>query len=137
MDNHISTHETLFLDLRNRNRHAHCVALLEGDFVKTYLLSETGKQCEWQVWKHLGGCGLSDYVQSQVGKITPKTTLGELQDKCIVAGRETARFALDHLNLTDWAIVEYDIADNPIKPTIKPAKWWKNAGFLNWQSEDY
>lgn len=105
--------------------------------MKTYLLSEIAKQCEWQAWKHIGGCGLSDFTRNQCGRIEPKTTLGELQNRCIVAGRETARFAIDRLGLKNWAIVEYDIPDKVVQSTPKPAKWWKNAGFNNWQSESY
>jgi hypothetical protein len=91
--------------------------------MKTYLLSDTGKQCEWQVWKHLGGCGLSDFTRNECGRIEPKTTLGELQTRCIVAGRETARFAVDHLGLKDWAVVEYDQPETSKSIVWRDGRW--------------
>lgn len=103
--------------------------------MKTYLLTSDAKACEWQVWKHLGGCSLSDYARSQVGRIDPKTTIGELQDKCIVAGREIARFAIDHLGLKDWAVVEYDIPDRSSVPSKRIGKLTATDGFVNWQSD--
>ena len=72
----------------------------------------------------MGGCGLSNPTEYQVGQalgMLPKIrygwekrtvapadglTLGQIQDACIVAGREIARFGLNHLGLSDWAVVE-------------------------------
>jgi hypothetical protein len=81
--------------------------------MNTYLLSESAKRWTWHKWKKEGGCGLSDYATAMVSRSLrtahwDSMTLGTLQDACIVAGRETARFGRDHLKLRNFAVVEYE-----------------------------
>ena len=81
----------------------------------TYLLTDAAKLITWGEWKRLGGCSLSQYAEIWASRIVgtfqvrnaQPVTLGQLQDACIVAGREIARFAKDHLDKSEWARVEY------------------------------
>lgn len=79
----------------------------------TYLLSESAKSHTLKQWRKMGGCGLSGWSEKlasqKLGRrfLDPSVTLGELQAACLCAGREIARFGLDHLKLTNWAVVEY------------------------------
>lgn len=84
---------------------------------KIYTLSDQGKQITWKQWLKMGGCRLSGCVSSNVGKAfhLPEKhwgdiTLGQMQEVCIVAGREISGFAVRHLNKPEIAVIEYDFA---------------------------
>lgn len=75
----------------------------------TYLLSDDAKTMSWACWKRMGGCGLSDNVAGRGWAGTREhdnTTLGELQERCVTAGRQLASFGRDHLKLPNWAVEE-------------------------------
>lgn len=86
--------------------------------MKTYLLSNQGRSLTWGQWKKMRGCGLSDATSRAIGKLSPEMTLGELENRCIVAGREIARFALTHLRKPELTRIEYDQPD-PVKRLIR------------------
>jgi hypothetical protein len=91
--------------------------------VCVYLLADAGKAVTWRQWRKLGGCGLSQEARRAFGRTTqPKEqdalTLGQLQANHVLAGRELARFAKDHLNRPEWAVVEYDENGKRVLPEI-------------------
>lgn len=83
-----------------------------------HILSPEGQRVTWARWQKMGGCGLSLTNQAFKG-IHPKdhstTTLGELQRRHILAGRELARFAITHLKKPEWTEIEYE--DDPTSRT--------------------
>jgi len=75
-----------------------------------YQLSEAGRNVLWKDWKKIKGCGLSHESQSMVtrnivGRFTENISLGQIEDAWPTAGRELARFAIDHLKKDDWVIL--------------------------------
>lgn len=77
-----------------------------------YILHFCAWDVTWKQWKKIGGCGLSQRAQKAFTGIHPSqwnsATLGALQRNCVLAGRELARFAKEHLNRPTWAVVEYE-----------------------------
>lgn len=81
---------------------------------RTYLLNSHAQALKWSEWKKLGGCSLSHYASEIVlRKLGPLVfnaksafSLGEIQDACVVAGREMASFAMNHLNKGSWVELE-------------------------------
>lgn len=75
-----------------------------------YKLSELGRSMEWSQWKRIGGCGLSQVSEFMVCRqLGPRThwkksiTLGDIEDAFPAAGREIARFAVEHLGRIEFA----------------------------------
>jgi len=74
-----------------------------------YKLSEQGRKITWVAWKKMGGCGLSQEsrmtaLQRIKKNVFNDTTLGEIEDAWATAGRELARFAIDHLKKGEFAM---------------------------------
>ena len=79
----------------------------------TYLLTDKGRNITYAQWRKMGGCGISNYASvwtSNNLQVPPagwdSLELGKIADACVVANRELARFALEHLKLTDFATEE-------------------------------
>lgn len=75
-----------------------------------YQLSESGRAVEWCHWKGMGGCGLSEVSELMAcRKLGPvahwkdSVTLGDIEDAFPAAGRELARFAVEHLGRSEYA----------------------------------
>ncbi len=78
-----------------------------------YQLSDHGRSLTWNDWKKkLDGCSLCDIATWEANKGLglpeshwPKDlTLGAIEDTSPLAGRELARFAVEHLELSHLAI---------------------------------
>lgn len=80
--------------------------------MKTYLLSNFGREMKWETWRFLGGCGVpnSSGAYRKIGGQAHwgDVSLGQIEDACIVSGRSLARFAVEHLNMPELARVERD-----------------------------
>jgi len=73
----------------------------------TYRLTTKGKALTWDAWKALGGCGRSQWATFEAGDIlrVPESRWGDvpLGDFGMLADRELARFAVEHLGRKDLA----------------------------------
>ena len=85
----------------------------------TFVLSPAGRALTWSEWLNMGGCGLSQInihmVSSWIGK--PQShwgdvTLGQIQEAWKPAGRELARFMVQYLDKTFFAMEEKDQSHN-------------------------
>ena len=104
-----------------------------------YVLSESAKKVTWKDWMAMGGCGLSGWAihyclkQDPVtGKVMPPMarwtregiTLGDIAAASVLASRELARFAVEHLNRPEWAVEERpeDRAAGSVELSLAPVR---------------
>ncbi len=86
-----------------------------------YKLNPSKRLVPYAEWRKMGGCGLSHFTELSVARALgvgwEKTALlGSVINASIVASREIAGFAKNHLHLDSWAEVEYSFEDHPLKP---------------------
>jgi hypothetical protein len=80
-----------------------------------FVLSESAGEIRWSEWRKMGGCALSMQAEAPIRKYYyGKRLRFESQNPCLkeigkisrLAEREIARFAHEHLKLTEFVVPE-------------------------------